>query len=277
MQAYLDLLHDVIKNGSIRDDRTKTGTIAVFGRQIRFDLQSGFPILTTKSVHFKSVVHELLWFLKGSTNLDYLQAHKVKIWDAWADEAGDLGPIYGKQWRSWDGIHGQVDQIKTVIETIRQRPHSRRLIVNAWRVDQLPDEGVSAQQNVQMGKMALAPCHCLFQFFVEQNKLSCLLYQRSADLFLGVPFNIASYALLTHLIAAQTGLEVNEFIHTFGDLHLYKDHLTEEIVYEQLRRKPLPLPQLIIKPRSSIDDYVFEDIHLDDYQHHSAIKALISI
>ncbi|MEM9121712.1 MAG: thymidylate synthase, partial [Pseudomonadota bacterium] len=234
MKAYLDLVQEVFDHGTDRPDRTGTGTRSVFGRQLRFNLSEGFPLVTTKRVHLKSVVHELLWFLRGETNIGYLKANNVSIWDEWADEEGELGPVYGAQWRSWPGRDGEtIDQIKEVLELIRSDPGSRRLVVSAWNVADLPH-------------MALAPCHCLFQFYVADGRLSCQLYQRSADLFLGVPFNIASYALLTHMIAHVCELEVGDFVHTFGDTHLYVNHFDQ--ARQQLARRPLPLPRLELNP-----------------------------
>ena len=279
MQAYLDLMQDVVDNGVDRGDRTGVGTRSVFGRQMRFDLSEGFPLVTTKKVHLKSIIYELLWFLKGSTDNNWLADRGVSIWDEWATEDGDLGPIYGKQWRSWAGQDGNVvDQISDLIEQIKTKPNSRRLIVSAWNPTELPDESISPQDNVREGRMALAPCHCLFQFYVEQGRLSCQLYQRSADLFLGVPFNIASYALLTHMIAQQCDLEVGDFVHTFGDCHLYSNHLTDDIVFEQLRRSPRKLPKLNIKRKpDSIFDYEFEDFEVQDYDPYPGIRAPIAI
>jgi thymidylate synthase len=279
MQVYLDLLRDVIANGRDQADRTGVGTRAVFGRQVRFDLAEGFPLLTTKRVHFKSVVGELLWFLSGSTDNGRLREQGIRIWDEWATEEGALGPIYGAQWRAWPAPDGRViDQLAELVATIRARPHSRRLVVSAWNPADLPDETLSPQDNVRAGRMALAPCHCLFQFHVADGRLSCQLYQRSADLFLGVPFNIASYALLTHLIAQQCDLEPGEFIHTFGDLHLYRNHLTREIVHAQLGREPRPLPRLVLKRRpATLFDYGFEDIELQGYDPHPAIRAPIAV
>ena len=279
MQAYLDLMQDVVDNGVDRGDRTGVGTRSVFGRQMRFDLSEGFPLVTTKKVHLKSIIYELLWFLKGSTDNNWLAERGVTIWDEWATEDGDLGPIYGKQWRSWAGQDGNVvDQISDLIEQIKTKPNSRRLIVSAWNPTELPDESISPQDNVREGRMALAPCHCLFQFYVEQGRLSCQLYQRSADLFLGVPFNIASYALLTHMIAQQCDLEVGDFVHTFGDCHLYSNHLTDDIVFEQLRRSPRKLPKLNIKRKpESIFDYEFEDFEVLDYDPYPGIRAPIAI
>lgn len=279
MRQYLALLRDVIDNGADRPDRTGVGTRAVFGRQLRFDLTRGFPLLTTKRVHWKSVAYELLWFLRGSTDNGWLKQHGVGIWDEWATEEGDLGPIYGRQWRSWACPDGStIDQISNVLAAIRANPSSRRLVVSAWNPADLPLDGISPQENVCRGRMALAPCHCLFQFYVQDGRLSCQLYQRSADLFLGVPFNIASYALLTQLMAEQSGLRPGEFVHSFGDLHLYRNHLTEEIVFAQLARAPRQLPELRIKCRpASLFDYSFEDLELVDYNPHPAIRAPIAI
>jgi thymidylate synthase len=279
MKVYLDLMKDVLENGTDKGDRTGVGTRSVFGRQIRFDLSKGFPLLTTKKVHLKSIIHELLWFLEGSTDNNWLKKRGVSIWDEWASETGDLGPIYGKQWRSWAAADGRVvDQIEELIHQIRTKPNSRRLIISAWNPTELPDETISPQENVAQGKMALAPCHCLFQFYVLDGKLSCQLYQRSADLFLGVPFNIASYALLTHMIAQQCDLEVGEFVHTFGDCHLYQNHLTDNIVLKQLSRTPTALPQLkLARKPDSIFDYEFEDFQVLDYQPQPGIKAPIAI
>lgn len=279
MKAYLDLMQDVVDNGFDKGDRTGVGTRSVFGRQIRFNLQEGFPLVTTKKVHLRSIIYELLWFLRGSTDNTWLQERKVSIWNEWALENGDLGPIYGKQWRSWQCPNGEVvDQISEVIEQIRTKPNSRRLIVSAWNPAELPDESIGPQDNVREGRMALAPCHCLFQFYVADGKLSCQLYQRSADLFLGVPFNIASYALLTHMIAQQCDLEVGEFVHTFGDCHLYQNHLTDDIVFEQLKREPRALPALVIKRKpASIFEYELEDFEFEGYYPYPGIKAPIAI
>ena len=279
MQQYLDLLQDVVDNGLDRSDRTGVGTRSVFGRQLRFDLQQGFPLLTTKKLHIRSIVHELLWFLAGETNVDYLHQHNVSIWDEWATADGDLGPVYGAQWRSWASADGSsIDQITALIDGIKNKPHSRRHIVTAWNPSDLPDESQSPIANAQAGKMALAPCHCLFQLYVADGKLSCQLYQRSADLFLGVPFNIASYALLTHMVAQQCDLEVGDFVHTFGDLHLYHNHLTDDIVFAQLARKPGPLARLsIARKPESIFDYRFEDFVIEDYHPQAAIRAPIAI
>ena len=279
MKAYLDLMQDVVENGFNKGDRTGVGTRSVFGRQIRFNLQDGFPLVTTKKVHLRSIIYELLWFLKGSTDNNWLKERKVSIWNAWALENGDLGPIYGKQWRSWQCPDGRVvDQISDVIDQIRNKPNSRRLIVSAWNPAELPDESVGPQDNAREGRMALAPCHCLFQFYVIDGKLSCQLYQRSADLMLGVPFNIASYALLTHMIAQQCDLDVGEFVHTFGDCHLYQNHLTDDIVFEQLKREPRALPKLVIQRKpDSIFDYELEDFEFEGYDPYPAIKAPIAI
>ncbi|PIE43149.1 MAG: thymidylate synthase [Gammaproteobacteria bacterium] len=279
MQQYLDLIRDVIANGTDKGDRTGVGTRSVFGRQLRFDLRQGFPLVTTKSIHLKSVIYELLWFLNGSTDNNWLRQRGVSIWDEWAADSGDLGPIYGKQWRSWVGPDGTtIDQIAEVVEQIKTNPNSRRLIVSAWNPAELPDESWSPQDNAQAGKMALAPCHCLFQFYVTEGQLSCQLYQRSADLFLGVPFNIASYALLTHMIAQQCDLQVGEFVHSFGDCHLYLNHLTDEIVYKQLQRTPGPLPVLQIKRSPpSVFDYQFDDFEFCNYQPQASIPAPIAI
>ena len=264
MKAYHDLLQRVLDDGVRKDDRTGTGTLAVFGHQMRFDLADGFPLVTTKKLHLKSIIHELIWFLRGDTNVRYLQENGVSIWDEWADANGDLGPVYGRQWRSWaapDG--GVVDQIAWVTDEIRRNPDSRRLIVSAWNPADIP-------------KMALAPCHCLFQFFVAEGRLSCQLYQRSADVFLGVPFNIASYALLTQMMAQVTGLRPGEFVHTFGDLHLYSNHL--EQAREQLRREPRPLPRMKLNPaRTQLEDFVYEDFTLEGYDPHPAIKAPVAV
>ena len=279
MQPYLDLLRDVLEHGVDKPDRTGVGTRSVFGRQVRFDLSAGFPLVTTKRIHLRSLIHELLWFLSGSTDNRALKAAGVSIWDEWAAEDGDLGPIYGAQWRSWRCPDGRViDQLAELVETLRARPDSRRLVVSAWNPADLPDETRSPQANVAAGRMALAPCHCLFQFYVANGRLSCQLYQRSADLFLGVPFNIASYALLTHLVAQQCDLEVGEFVHCFGDLHLYRNHLTHDIVFAQLAREPRPLPRLRLKRRPpSLFEYRFEDIEILEYDPHPAIRAPIAV
>ncbi|MBB4658448.1 thymidylate synthase [Parvularcula dongshanensis] len=264
MDAYLALMRDVLETGTDRPDRTGTGTRSVFGRQLRFDLEEGFPLVTTKKVHLKSVIHELVWFLRGETNIAYLRENKVSIWDEWADENGDLGPVYGAQWRSWpkkDG--GVVDQIAEVQDLIRRDPNSRRLVVSAWNPGQLQE-------------MALAPCHCLFQFYVADGRLSCQLYQRSADIFLGVPFNIASYAILTHAMAQATGLRPGDFVHTFGDAHLYHNHFDQ--AREQLSREPRPLPRLTIDAGlKDVRDLRFEDVSVEGYDPHPAIKAPVAV
>lgn len=279
MRQYLDLLRDVIDNGADKPDRTGVGTRSVFGRQVRFDLSRGFPLVTTKKIHLRSVIYELLWFLSGSTDNRWLQERGVSIWDEWAAEDGELGPIYGRQWRRWacpDGAH--IDQIAKVVADIKTNPDSRRLLVSAWNPAYLPLDDLSPQDNVERGRMALAPCHCLFQFYVRDGRLSCQLYQRSADLFLGVPFNIAGYSLLTHMIAHQCRLEVGDFVHSFGDLHLYRNHLTQDIAYEQLRREPRALPRLSI-PRlpASLFDYKLEDFLFEGYDPHPAIRAPIAV
>ena len=277
MRAYLDLLQLLLDEGTAKGDRTGTGTLSRFGHQMRFDLNAGFPLLTTKKVHLKSVIHELLWFMQGDTNTQYLRDNGVSIWDEWATEDGDLGPLYGAQWRSWptpDG--GSIDQLTEVVESIKLRPNSRRLLVSAWNPSLLPDETQSPQDNVRAGRMALAPCHTLFQFYVADNQLSCQLYQRSADVFLGVPFNIASYALLTHLVADQCGLGVGDFIWTGGDVHLYQNHV--EQAREQLSREPRPLPTLTLaRTPASILDYRESDIVIDGYDPHPHIKAPVAI
>ena len=263
MKEYLNLLSHVKSEGIKKDDRTGTGTLSVFGYQMRFDLSEGFPLVTTKKVHLKSIIYELLWFLQGNTNIKYLHDNGITIWDEWANQEGDLGPIYGAQWRSWQAKNQTIDQISDVVEEIRTNPQSRRLIVNAWNVGEID-------------KMALAPCHVLFQFYVADGKLSCQLYQRSADIFLGVPFNIASYALLIMMVAKVTKLGLGEFIHTFGDAHLYLNHLDQ--VDEQLKRKPYPLPQM--KLNSDIDDifkFKYEDFELINYQSHPKISAPIAV
>lgn len=278
MRQYLDLLRHIMDKGVEKGDRTGTGTVSVFGYQMRFNLEEGFPAVTTKKLHFKSIVHELLWFLKGDTNVSYLQENGVRIWNEWADEDGNLGPVYGEQWRSWPAfipvglqpytnqqtyIRDELDQIRGVIEEIQRNPNSRRLIVSAWNPADLP-------------RMALSPCHCLFQFYVSGGKLSCQLYQRSADVFLGVPFNIASYALLTHMIAHVCGLGVGEFVHTFGDVHIYQNHL--EQVKLQLTRDPLPLPRLFLHPSvKDIDMFKYEHIKIVGYESHPPIKAQVAV
>ncbi len=277
MKQYLDLMRHVKENGTQKGDRTGTGTKSVFGYQMRFDLSAGFPLVTTKKCHLKSIIHELLWFLKGETNIQYLKDNGVSIWNEWADENGDLGPVYGYQWRSWPlPSGGQTDQISEIIETIKTKPNSRRIIVSAWNVADLPDESISPQENVKKSRMALAPCHAFFQFYVADGKLSCQLYQRSADIFLGVPFNIASYALLTMMVAQVTGLKPGDFVHTLGDAHLYLNHLEQTDL--QLGREPYPLPSMKINPSiKSIFDFKYEDFELVDYQCHAPIKAPIAI
>jgi len=264
MQQYLSLLQHILDKGVQKSDRTGTGTLSCFGYQMRFDLQEGFPLVTTKKLHLKSIIYELLWFLRGETNIAYLKEHGVSIWDEWADEAGELGPVYGKQWRSWEGANGKtIDQISEVIEQIKKNPDSRRLIVSAWNVGELPE-------------MALMPCHALFQFYVAEGRLSCQLYQRSADVFLGVPFNIASYALLTLMVAQVCGLQPGEFIHSFGDVHIYNNHL--EQVNRQLGRTPFPLPKMKLNPAvENIFDFRYDDFVLEDYQHHAPIKAPVAV
>jgi len=277
VKAYLDLMQHVLKNGVNKGDRTGTGTKSVFGYQMRFDLQQGFPLVTTKKTHLKSIIHELLWFLKGDTNTAYLREHGVSIWDEWADEQGNLGPVYGYQWRNWPTPDGQsVDQISELVKQIQSKPNSRRLIVSAWNVANLPDESIAPQDNVKNNKMALPPCHAFFQFYVADGKLSCQLYQRSADIFLGVPFNIASYALLTMMIAQVCDLEVGEFIHTLGDAHLYNNH--HEQVQTQLSREPYPLPVMTLNPAiKNIFDFTYDDFTLEHYQCHPGIRAPIAV
>lgn len=277
MKQYLDLLNHIMQNGVQKGDRTGTGTLSVFGYQMRFDLQQGFPLVTTKKLHLHSIIHELLWFLSGDTNIQYLKDNRVRIWDEWATESGDLGPLYGKQWVAWQAPNGEViNQIQQVIDTLKTNPNSRRMIVTAWNPADLPDESVSPQQNVEQGKMALATCHAFFQFYVANQRLSCQLYQRSADTFLGVPFNIASYALLVHMIAQQTGFEVGEFVWTGGDVHLYNN--TIEQAKLQVTREPFALPELVIKRKpNSIFDYQFDDFEIVNYQSHPHIKARVSV
>ncbi len=277
MKQYLDLLDKILKEGVQKGDRTGSGTLSFFGHQMRFDLQQGFPLVTTKKVHLKSIIHELLWFLKGDTNIAYLKQHGVKIWDAWADEEGELGPVYGHQWRSWPTPEGEsIDQIATIIKQLKETPNSRRIIVSAWNVADLPDESISPQQNVKNNKMALPACHAFFQFYVADGKLSCQLYQRSCDTFLGLPFNIASYALLTHMVAQQADLDVGDFIWTGGDVHLYLNH--QEQAQLQLSREPYALSKLNIKRKpESIFDYQYEDFEIEGYQAHEHIKGVISV
>lgn len=277
MKQYLDLLHRVRRSGDIKGDRTGTGTRSLFGHQMRFDLRQGFPLVTTKKVHLKSVIHELLWFLNGDTNTRYLKDNGVRIWDEWADERGELGPVYGYQWRSWPTPDGRsIDQVSQVIGQIRNNPDSRRIIVSAWNPADLPDETVSPQDNVAAGRMALAPCHAFFQFYVCDGRLSCQLYQRSADIFLGVPFNIASYALLTLMVAQVCGLQPGDFIHTLGDAHLYSNHL--EQADEQLARTPYAHPTIELNPDvKDLFAFRYEDFTLSSYQHHPHIKAPIAV
>jgi len=274
MKQYHDLLNHVLKNGVQKGDRTGTGTLSVFGYQMRFNLSEGFPMVTTKKLHLKSIVYELLWFLKGDTNIGYLQENGVRIWNEWADSNGDLGPVYGKQWRNWNGE--EIDQIKEVIQSIKENPNSRRMIVSAWNPSVLPDPKTSFEENVAKGKAALPPCHAFFQFYVAEGKLSCQLYQRSADIFLGVPFNIASYALLTMMIAQVCGLEAGDFIHTFGDAHIYNNHM--EQIELQLSRTPKDLPKMTLNPEiKDIFDFDFEDFTLENYDPHPHIKGAVAI
>ena len=277
MQQYLTLMQHVMDNGCKKEDRTGTGTLSVFGYQMRFDLAEGFPLVTTKKCHLRSIIHELLWFLKGETNIAYLKENKVSIWDEWATDDGELGPVYGKQWRSWEGANGEVvDQISELIEQIKHNPDSRRLLISAWNPTVLPDTQYSPKENAAMGRQALPPCHTLFQFYVLNGKLSCQLYQRSGDVFLGVPFNIASYALFTMMVAQVCDLQLGEFIHTFGDAHLYSNHL--EQAKEQLSRKPYPLPTMKINPEvKNIFDFTIDDFELLNYQAHPHIKAPVAI
>lgn len=277
MKQYLDLMRHVRQHGTRKEDRTGTGTLSIFGYQTRFDLSRGFPVVTTKRLHLRSIIHELLWFLNGDTNVGYLHDNKVTIWDEWADDKGDLGPIYGYQWRSWPSPGGQhIDQISQVLEQLKQNPDSRRIIISAWNVADLPDETISPQDNVRNNKMALAPCHAFFQFYVADGRLSCQLYQRSADIFLGVPFNIASYALLTMMMAQVSGFQPGDLVYTLGDAHLYLNHL--EQADEQLARKPYPLPTMKINPAiDNLFDFRFEDFELVDYQYHPHIKAPVSV
>ena len=274
MQQYHDLVKHVVANGTQKGDRTGTGTISVFGHQMRFDLSEGFPMVTTKKLHLKSIIYELLWFLNGDTNIKYLQENGVKIWDEWADENGDLGPVYGYQWRNWNGE--EIDQITELIETLKTNPNSRRMLVSAWNPSVLPDTSISFSENVANGKAALPPCHAFFQFYVADGKLSCQLYQRSADIFLGVPFNIASYALFTKMVAQVCNLEAGEFIHTFGDAHIYNNHI--EQLELQLSRECRPLPKMILNPEiKNIFDFKFEDFTLEGYDPHPHIKGIVAI
>ena len=274
MQQYHDLVKHVLANGNQKGDRTGTGTLSVFGYQMRFDLSEGFPMVTTKKLHLKSIVYELLWFLKGDTNIKYLQENGVKIWDEWADENGNLGPVYGHQWRNWNSE--EIDQITELIETLKTNPNSRRMLVSAWNPSVLPDTSVSFAENVANGKAALPPCHAFFQFYVSDGKLSCQLYQRSADIFLGVPFNIASYALFTMMIAQVCGLQVGDFIHTFGDAHIYNNHI--EQVNLQLSRECRPLPMMKLNPKvTNIFDFTFDDFTLEGYDPHPHIKGAVAV
>lgn len=274
MQQYHDLLQHVLENGTDKGDRTGTGTRSVFGYQMRFDLSKGFPMVTTKKLHLKSIIYELLWFLNGDTNVKYLQDNGVRIWNEWADENGDLGPVYGHQWRNWN--NEEIDQIKEVIETLKKNPNSRRMLVSAWNPSVMPNTSVSFSENVANGKAALPPCHAFFQFYVADGKLSCQLYQRSADVFLGVPFNIASYALLTMMMAQVCGYEAGDFIHTFGDVHIYNNHF--EQVKLQLSREPKALPQMKMNPEvKDIFSFKFEDFTLEGYDPHPHIKATVAI
>ncbi len=274
MKQYLDLVKHVLENGTQKGDRTGTGTKSVFGYQMRFDLSEGFPMVTTKKLHLKSIIYELLWFLKGETNIAYLKENGVKIWDEWANENGDLGPVYGHQWRNWNSE--EIDQISEIIESLKTNPNSRRMLVSAWNPSVLPDTTKSFAENVASGKVALPPCHAFFQFYVSEGKLSCQLYQRSADIFLGVPFNIASYALLTMMIAQVCDLKVGEFIHTFGDAHIYNNHF--EQVELQLSRDTRPLPKMIINPEiKNIFDFKFEDFTLEGYDPHPGIRGEVAV
>lgn len=274
MKQYLDLVQHVMDNGVSKNDRTGTGTKSIFGYQMRFNLEDGFPLVTTKKLHLKSIIHELLWFLKGDTNIKYLQDNGVKIWDGWADKNGDLGPVYGSQWRNWN--NDNIDQISNLMEMIKKNPKSRRMIVSAWNPSVLPDTSISFDENIKNGKAALPPCHAFFQFYVANGKLSCQLYQRSADIFLGVPFNIASYSLFTHMVAHVCKLKVGDFIHTFGDAHIYTNHFDQ--VKLQLSRKPNKLPSLKIKRSvKDIFDFKYDDFEILNYNPHPHIKGAVSI
>ncbi len=274
MQQYLDLVRRARNDGAVKGDRTGTGTRSVFGYQMRFDLSEGFPLVTTKKIHLKSVIHELLWFIKGDTNTDYLTKNGVRIWNEWADENGDLGPVYGHQWRNWNSEN--VDQLKQVIETLKTNPNSRRMLISAWNPSVLPDTSKSFSENVANGKAALPPCHAFFQFYVADGKLSCQLYQRSADIFLGVPFNIASYALLTEMMAQVCGFKAGEFIHTLGDAHIYTNHFDQ--VELQLSREPKPLPTLKLNPNiSDLFYFKYEDIEVLNYNPHPGIKGAVAV
>ena len=274
MKQYLDLVKEVLENGNQKGDRTGTGTKSIFGHQLRFDLSKGFPMITTKKLHLKSIIHELLWFINGDTNISYLNENGVKIWNEWANKDGDLGPVYGYQWRNWNG--DEIDQIKELISTLKNNPNSRRMLVSAWNPSVLPDTSKSFEKNVASGKAALPPCHAFFQFYVNNGKLSCQLYQRSADVFLGVPFNIASYALFTMMVAQVCGYQAGDFIHTFGDAHIYNNHIDQ--VKLQLSRDTRPLPKMEINPEiKSIFDFKFEDFTLVDYDPHPHIKGAVAI
>ena len=274
MKQYHELLQHILDNGTDKGDRTGTGTRSIFGHQLRFDLSEGFPMVTTKKLHLKSIIYELLWFLKGDTNVEYLQENGVRIWNEWADENGDLGPVYGKQWRNWNGE--EIDQIKEIIETLKKNPNSRRMLISAWNPSVLPDSSKSFSENVANGKAALPPCHAFFQFYVADGKLSLQLYQRSADVFLGVPFNIASYALLTMMMAQVCGYEAGDFIHTFGDVHIYSNHMDQ--VKLQLSREPRALPTMKINPEiKNIFDFDYKDFKLEDYNPHPGIKAKVAV
>jgi thymidylate synthase len=274
MKQYLDLVKEVLENGNQKGDRTGTGTKSIFGHQLRFDLSKGFPMITTKKLHLKSIIHELLWFINGDTNIGYLNENGVKIWNEWANKDGDLGPVYGYQWRNWNG--DEIDQIKELISTLKNNPNSRRMLVSAWNPSVLPDTSKSFEENVANGKAALPPCHAFFQFYVNNGKLSCQLYQRSADVFLGVPFNIASYALFTMMVAQVCGYQAGDFIHTFGDAHIYNNHIDQ--VKLQLSRDTRPLPKMEINPEiKSIFDFKFEDFKLVDYDPHPHIKGAVAI
>ena len=274
MKQYLDLVKEVLENGNQKGDRTGTGTKSIFGHQLRFDLSKGFPMITTKKLHLKSIIHELLWFINGDTNISYLNKNGVKIWNEWANKDGDLGPVYGYQWRNWNG--DEIDQIKELISTLKSNPNSRRMLISAWNPSVLPDTSKTFEENVANGKAALPPCHAFFQFYVNNGKLSCQLYQRSADVFLGVPFNIASYALFTMMIAQVCGYKPGDFVHTFGDAHIYNNHI--EQVKLQLSRDTRPLPKMEINPEiKSIFDFKFEDFTLVDYDPHPHIKGAVAI
>lgn len=277
MKQYLDLIHHIQETGVTKSDRTGTGTTSVFGYQMRFDLGKGFPLVTTKKVHLKSIIHELLWFVRGETNIAYLKENGVSIWDAWADKQGELGPVYGKQWRSWDAPTGEaVDQLQLLLNEIKSNPDSRRLVLSAWNPAVLPDISLTPKQNAANGKQALPPCHCLFQFYVVEGKLSCQLYQRSADVFLGVPFNIASYSLLTLMVAQVCGLQPGDFIHTFGDVHLYSNHV--EQAQCQLSREIRPLPVMKLNKKvTSLFDFTYDDFELIGYEPHPSIKAPVAV